>query len=82
MPRELINPSALHPAPGFSHITIATGTRTIYFAGQVAIDQEFNLIGKDDLRACGPWPRCATSKRQWARSASPGMTSCGGRSTR
>jgi enamine deaminase RidA (YjgF/YER057c/UK114 family) len=51
MPRELINPSALHPAPGFSHITIATGTRTIYFAGQVAIDPEFNLIGEDDLRA-------------------------------
>jgi enamine deaminase RidA (YjgF/YER057c/UK114 family) len=51
MPRELINPSALHPAPGFSHITIATGTRTIYFAGQVAIDREFNLIGEDDLRA-------------------------------
>jgi len=51
MPRELINPSALHPAPGFSHITIANGTRTIYFAGQVAIDTEFNLIGENDLRA-------------------------------
>ena len=51
MPRELLNPSALHPAPGFSHITIATGTRTIYFAGQVAIDPEFNLIGEDNLRA-------------------------------
>jgi hypothetical protein len=33
MARELINPASLHPAPGFSHITVATGSRTIYFAG-------------------------------------------------
>ena len=51
MGRELLNPSALHPAPGFSHITIATGSRTIYFAGQVALDGEFNIIGEGDLRA-------------------------------
>ena len=51
MARELINPASLHPAPGFSHITVATGARTIYFAGQVALDAEFNIIGGDDLRA-------------------------------
>ena len=51
MPRELLNPSDLHPAPGFSHITTATGTRTIYFAGQVALDVEFGIIGEGDLRA-------------------------------
>jgi len=51
MGRELLNPSALHPAPGFSHIAVATGSRTIYFAGQVALDPEFNLVGAGDLRA-------------------------------
>ena len=51
MPRQLINPEALHPAPGFSHITVAEGSKTIYFAGQVALDREFNIIGGDDLRA-------------------------------
>ncbi len=51
MPRELINPPELHPAPGFSHITIAEGTRLIMFAGQVALDAEFNLVGGDDLGA-------------------------------
>src|SRR5919107_1394181 len=51
MGRELINPASLHPAPGFSHITVATGSRTIYFAGQVALDAEFNIIGEGDLRA-------------------------------
>ena len=51
MGRELINPASLHPAPGFSHITVATGSRTIYFAGQVALDAAFNIIGEGDLRA-------------------------------
>ena len=51
MGRELINPPSLHPAPGFSHITVATGTRTIYFAGQVALDAAFNIVGEGDLRA-------------------------------
>lgn len=51
MGRELHNPAALHPAPGFSHITVATGTRTIYFAGQVALDREFRIVGGSDLRA-------------------------------
>ena len=49
MPRELINPPELHPAPGFSHIAVAGGTRTVHFAGQVALDQEFTIIGGDDL---------------------------------
>jgi enamine deaminase RidA (YjgF/YER057c/UK114 family) len=51
MGRKLLNPSALHPAPGFSHITVATGSRTIYFAGQVALDQDFKIIGEGDLEA-------------------------------
>ena len=49
MPRTLINPPALHPAPGFSHIAVADGTRTIHFAGQIALDPEFNVVGGDDL---------------------------------
>ena len=51
MGRELLNPSALHPAPGFSHVAVATGSRTIYFAGQVALDVGFNIIGESDLKA-------------------------------
>ena len=49
MPRELTNPPELHPTPGFSHIAEAKGTRLIMFAGQVALDTEFNIIGGDDL---------------------------------
>ncbi len=47
--RELVNPPDIHPAPGFSHVAIATGTRFIHVAGQVALDEQFGLVGGDDL---------------------------------
>ena len=49
MPRESTNPAELHPAPGFSHVTKALGSRTVHLAGQVALDREFGLVGGDDL---------------------------------
>jgi len=49
--RELVNPEGMHPAPGFSHVAIATGSRLVCIAGQVALDRDFNLLGGDDLRA-------------------------------
>ena len=47
--RELVNPPGLHPAPGFSHIAIAHGSRVAHFAGQVALAPDFSLVGGDDL---------------------------------
>jgi len=47
--RELVNPPELHPAPGFSHVAIARGTKIVHLAGQVALDQQFGLVGGDDL---------------------------------
>lgn len=49
MPRQDTNPEELHPAPGFSHVTEAKGTSLVYFAGQLALDQEFGILGGDDL---------------------------------
>ena len=49
MARELVNPPALHPAPGFSHVAVADGTRQVFFAGQVALDPEFTVLGGDDV---------------------------------
>jgi enamine deaminase RidA (YjgF/YER057c/UK114 family) len=51
MARTLVNPASLHPAPGFSHIAIASGARLVTFAGQVALGPDFDLIGEDDLHA-------------------------------
>jgi enamine deaminase RidA (YjgF/YER057c/UK114 family) len=47
--RELLNPPELHPAPGFSHVTIAEGARVVHLAGQVALDREFGIVGGGDL---------------------------------
>ena len=49
--RELVNPAGLHPAPGFSHVAIASGTKVVHFAGQVALAPDFALVGEDDLEA-------------------------------
>lgn len=49
--RELLNPSELHPAPGFSHIAVAKGSRLIFIAGQVALGPDFSITGGDDLGA-------------------------------
>lgn len=50
MTRKLTNPAGLHPAPGFSHIAESRGGRLIHFAGQVALDREFGIVG-DDLHS-------------------------------
>lgn len=49
MPRQLITPDNLHPSPGFSHVALAKGNRTVHFAGQLALDPQFNPLGGDDL---------------------------------
>ena len=47
--RELINPTELHPAPGYSHIALTKGSRLAFIAGQVALAPDFSMIGGDDL---------------------------------
>lgn len=37
--------------PGFSQVVVASGTRTIYTAGQVSIDAQGKLVGAGDLAA-------------------------------
>jgi enamine deaminase RidA (YjgF/YER057c/UK114 family) len=49
--RRLVNPPELHPAPGFSHVSIARGTAVVHFAGQVALNPQFGIVGGDDLHA-------------------------------
>ena len=47
--RELANPPELHPAPGFSHVAIASGATVVHIAGQVALGPTFEVVGGDDL---------------------------------
>jgi enamine deaminase RidA (YjgF/YER057c/UK114 family) len=45
--RDLLNPPELHPAPGFSHVAVAEGTKVVHFAGQLGIGQDFSLAAED-----------------------------------
>ena len=47
MARELVNPPDLHPAPGFSHVAIADGTRVVHLAGQLGLNSDFSLAAAD-----------------------------------
>lgn len=48
---ERMNPPGLSTPTGYSHVVSARGGRTIYIAGQVALDAKGQLVGKGDLAA-------------------------------
>jgi len=45
------NSPGLSPARGYSHVVSTSGGRTIYVAGQIAMDKDGNIVGKGDLKA-------------------------------
>ena len=79
--RELVNPPGLHPAPGFSHVAIASGAKVVHLAGQVALAPDFGLVGGDDLYE---QTRAAMENVKVALDAAGATwdTSCAARSTR
>jgi reactive intermediate/imine deaminase len=46
-----INPETIAPPTGYSHIVETSGRRTFYISGQVALDQQGNVIGIDNMKA-------------------------------
>jgi enamine deaminase RidA (YjgF/YER057c/UK114 family) len=46
-----VNPASLPKPAGFSHGWEVQGGKTIYIAGQVAMDREGHVVGKGDLVA-------------------------------
>jgi enamine deaminase RidA (YjgF/YER057c/UK114 family) len=42
-------PKGLLKNPGFSQVVVASGSRTIYVAGQVPVDETGTLVGAGDL---------------------------------
>ena len=51
MPNTFINPKGLSTPTGYTHVVTSTGGKTIYIAGQVALDASGKLVGAGDLRA-------------------------------
>ena len=47
MTRKLVNPDALHPAPGFSQLRRRAAAVSVHIAGQVALDAQFGVVGAD-----------------------------------
>jgi enamine deaminase RidA (YjgF/YER057c/UK114 family) len=46
---ERINPEGLATPETYTHVIVASGTRLVFVAGQVAEDAEGNLVGPGDL---------------------------------
>jgi len=46
---EMINPGDLPSPVGYSHVTIATGNRLVFVAGQEPEDEHGNLVGPGDI---------------------------------
>jgi enamine deaminase RidA (YjgF/YER057c/UK114 family) len=51
MTLELINPEELPTPESYTHVIVATGSRLVFVAGQVADDAQGNLVGHGDLAA-------------------------------
>jgi len=48
---ERHNPAELHETPGYHHVTVVTGGRTVYLAGQVPLAADGTLVGDGDVLA-------------------------------
>jgi enamine deaminase RidA (YjgF/YER057c/UK114 family) len=49
--RRFINPSTLATPPGYTHVVEITQGRTVFIAGQVALDQAGQIVGPQDFGA-------------------------------
>jgi reactive intermediate/imine deaminase len=52
MEKQQTNIRFINRAPaGYSHVVEVKGGRTLYIAGQIAVDKDGNLVGRGDFRA-------------------------------
>jgi enamine deaminase RidA (YjgF/YER057c/UK114 family) len=48
---ERLNPPTLSEPEGFMHVSIATGSRIVFLAGQVGVAPDGTVVGEGDLAA-------------------------------
>lgn len=48
---RFINPETIAQPTGYTHVVESRGSRTVYISGQVAFDQQGNLVGVNDMEA-------------------------------
>lgn len=49
--KRYLNPESMHAPTGYTHVVETTGMRTVYIAGQIALDPQGNLVGLGDMAA-------------------------------
>ena len=49
--KERLNPAGLAQPRGYSHVVTARGGKTVFVAGQLALDEKGELVGRGDLKA-------------------------------
>lgn len=50
-PIRFLNPPALSPPAGYSHVAEVTGGRLVFLSGQVAVDRSGTVVGPGDIAA-------------------------------
>src|SRR5205823_14473822 len=45
------NPPALSKPTGYTHVVEASGGKTVYISGQIALDKDGNVVGQGDMKA-------------------------------
>jgi enamine deaminase RidA (YjgF/YER057c/UK114 family) len=51
MPLQHTNPPSLSAPTGYTHVVVASGGRTVYISGQVALNERGEVVGDGDLEA-------------------------------
>jgi enamine deaminase RidA (YjgF/YER057c/UK114 family) len=49
---QFSNPKKLAPPPGYSYVVETSGGRTVYFAGQLGVDENNRMVGPDFRSQC------------------------------
>jgi enamine deaminase RidA (YjgF/YER057c/UK114 family) len=48
---KFVNPESLNKPTGYTHVVDARGGRTVFISGQIALDQNGNIVGINDFEA-------------------------------
>jgi enamine deaminase RidA (YjgF/YER057c/UK114 family) len=48
---QYLNPNGMSQPKAYSHVVVASGTRTVYISGQVSMDADENVVAVGDLKA-------------------------------
>ena len=51
MPKQFLNPPALNPTAGFTHVVTSTDGTTVHVSGQASVNEKGEVVGRGDFRA-------------------------------